>query len=199
MNDKRYTLLLLASGLSKRFKSDKLLCEFAGVPLLNHSAKLYRHRNNVDRYSVVGTIQNERIQVLTEMDWQLIMNPVPEKGMSHSIKLGVEQAIKGRSHILLIALADMPRIKDYHLDQLCDLVDQGAKVAISKSDQRLVPPAAFHRDTWHHLSGLSGDSGAKQIIEGMLGVETLEMDRRDLLDVNTTADLERLRDLNDQH
>ena len=199
MNDKRYTLLLLASGLSKRFKSDKLLCKFASVPLLNHSAKLYRHRNNVDRYSVVGANQSDRIQVLTEMDWQLIMNSTPEKGMSHSIKLGVEQAIKGRSHILLIALADMPRIKDYHLDQLCGLVERGAKIAISKSDQRLVPPAAFHRETWHHLRGLSGDSGAKQIIEGMIGVETLEIDSRDLLDVNTMADLERLRDLHDQH
>lgn len=199
MNDKRYTLLLLASGLSKRFKCDKLLSEFAGVPLLHHSAKLYKDRNNVDRYSVVGANQNERIAVLTEMDWQLIMNSVPEKGMSHSIKLGVEQAIKGRSHILLIALADMPRVKDYHLDQLCGLVDRGAKIAIAKSSQRLIPPAAFHRDTWHHLLGLSGDSGAKQIIEGMIGVETLEMDSRDLLDVNTTADLERLRDLHDQH
>ena len=166
---------------------------------MNHSAKLYRHRNNVDRYSVVGTNQNQRIQVLTEMDWQLIMNSAPEKGMSHSIKLGVEQAIKGRSHILLIALADMPRIKDYHLDKLCGLVDRGAKVAISKSDQRLVPPAAFHREIWHHLLNLSGDSGAKQIIEGMLGVETLDMDSHDLLDVNTMTDLERLRDLHDQH
>lgn len=197
MTEKRYTLLLLASGLSKRFKSDKLQSNFLGVPLLRHSAKLYRHRRNVERYSIVANSQNERIRVLTEMGWQLILNRSPEIGMSHSIKLGIENAEKGNSHVLLIVLADMPLVGDNHLDQLCDLIDNGAKVAISKSTLKLSPPVAFHRETWHQLQHLSGDSGAKQIIEGIVGVQTLETDNQLLQDVDTIEDLERLRVLYD--
>ena len=197
MTSNRNTLLLLAAGQSKRFTSDKLLSELFGVPLLEHSAKLYRHRYNVERYAVVANTQNERIHLLKETNWQIILNSAPENGMSHSIKLGIEHAKKVNSPILLIALADMPLVREDHLDQLCNLIDNGAKVAISKSNSKLSPPVALHRDTWHQLQHLSGDSGAKQIIEGMEGVRTLETDNQVLQDVDTIEDLERLRVLYD--
>lgn len=194
MEDEACTLLLLASGLSTRFTGDKLMSELAGVPLLQHSANLYRNRYNVDRFSVVATNQIERIHVLTKMEWEILLNPLPELGMSHSIRLGLDQAKRGRTNTLLIVLADMPKIKDRHLDQLCHMIDNGARVAFSKSKSILSPPVAFHRETWNRLESLQGDTGAKQVLDDFSEVETLDMSDNDLQDVNTIEDLTRMRE-----
>lgn len=174
------------------------MSDFGEVPLLDHAGRLYNKSSNIERVAIVGVEQIERKELLTKMDWQIIVNPMPENGMSFSIKLGLEQVEKSSSHILLIALADMPMIKDNHLNRLCELIQNGAKIAFSKSDERISPPAAFHRDSWHYLHNLHGDMGAKQIIQQLDGVATLELDYNDLEDVNTPNDLERLRDLNGQ-
>ena len=191
-------LLLLAAGTSSRFgNDDKLMAPLDGRPLLAHAAARLPHDAAAARIAVTGPDQKARARCLTDLGWEIAVNPSPEQGQASSIAAGVEQAsAQDDAACALIMLGDMPFIPDSHLRNLKKALTDGASAVMTEADGVLSPPALFRRETFSDLKSLSGDAGARGLFQKMAGTATVPLAAANALDVDTSADLaaaERLR------
>ena len=106
------SLIILASGFSRRFVTNKLLYEFHGKKLIE-----YAFDKTVFFSDVIVVTQYEEIKEMSEvLGYRVVMNDHPEYGQGHSIALGVG-ACQNNACILMVA--DMPYLK---LDTLREMV-----------------------------------------------------------------------------
>jgi molybdenum cofactor cytidylyltransferase len=182
-------LILLAAGKSARFgDKDKLEQDYLGEPLAFHVV------------TALGSVPfRRRIAVVwdTHLDFRsrgydVIRNEAPDRGLSSSIRLGVEAAREGDPQAVLIALADMPRVTSSHIYRLLDYADGDDAILASSNGKQPRPPALFGRNRFDWLMQLSGDSGAREMIARAHHVIAVT---NELIDVDTPEDLERLRAL----
>ena len=103
------TAIILAAGFSSRMKTNKLALQYGPTTVLNHVI-LELVKSKVDEIIVV-TSREENIEGV-----KTVVNLHPEKGMTSSIKTGVEAA-SGKSQGYMICLADMVKLTsdDYTL------------------------------------------------------------------------------------
>ncbi|KAK0349348.1 hypothetical protein LTR94_033484, partial [Friedmanniomyces endolithicus] len=112
--------------------------------------------------------------------------------MSHSMHLGVREAMKASPQAILIALADMPRVTAAHIYRLFDAADSEDAVVASSDGVAPRPPALFGRNRFDDVLAIRGDQGARDLIQAGRHVVT---NAAELIDVDTRADLAALRDL----
>jgi len=106
----RVRAVLLAAGLSKRMGKDKLMLEYNGKTLLQHSVELLNSLPVDERIIVTSDTRSDKIDLPPGI--RLIINPNPEEGISSSIRFGLE-AITGISEYithLLFLNADQPKL-----------------------------------------------------------------------------------------
>lgn len=182
-------LVLLAAGRSTRFGDDNKLDEdFLGRPLGLHVAIALEDMPFQERIAVVDSAVIDyaahRFRVMT--------NPDPTQGMASSLRIGVACAQERRADAVLVALADMPRVTAAHIHRLYDASDGFGSVVASSDGLDPKPPVLFGRDRFDQLLALTGAMGARDLIRGGRHVVTSDAE---LIDIDTPADLERLRAL----
>lgn len=103
------TAIILAAGFSSRMKTNKLALQYGPTTVLNHVI-LELVKSKVDEIIVV-TSREENIEGV-----KAVVNLHPEKGMTSSIKTGVDAASE-KSQAYMICLADMVKLdsEDYTL------------------------------------------------------------------------------------
>ena len=103
--------LVLASGLSKRFKGNKVLFKVDGIPMVERVVKALYESGVFKAIRVVTRpdLEEEIKGLVRKYGASVLVNPNPSAGLSESIKVGVESSPKG-SH-LAITLADLPFLK----------------------------------------------------------------------------------------
>ena len=121
---------------------------------------------------------------LVSRDYTLIMNDNPDAGLSHSIALAAHAAINGGADALLICLADMPFVPPEHLRALAGALAHN--IIASSNGITAMPPAIFPRETFEKLTKLTGDSGARSLLDLAI---PLPVDPEWLIDIDTRADL----------
>lgn len=173
--------VLLAAGLSTRFGStDKISAPLNGQPLGLHAAHTLAELPLAHRF-VVSRPGN--------LDWQpfdLIPNLAPKKGLSHSIALGVSAARQVGADAILLALADMPFVPAAHFKDVIDRYSGHASLIASINGDQRMPPALFGADWFSQLEALTGDRGARhlldraEIVHGLPG-DLLDIDHQDQL------------------
>ena len=133
------SLIILASGFSRRFVSNKLLYEFHGKKLIEYAF------DKASAFSdVIVVTQYEEIKEMSEvLGYRVVMNDHPEYGQGHSIALGVEAC---ESDACILMVADMPYLKLDTLKEMVSIQD-GKHIVICE-----------HNDI------LCNHRGAKQII-----------------------------------
>lgn len=178
----RVVAILLAAGRATRFGGDKMGADLAGRPLAHHAADTLASIGFA-RLIAVGRTPFDHPR------FEPIMNPAPERGQSSSIALGVAAAMRAAPDAILIALGDMPSITASHLRALLDAYTDGGIVA-SASGGPPSPPALFAATHASALCALTGDRGARGLLETAVLVQT---QGAILADVDTPADLARIR------
>ena len=165
----RTAILLLASGLSSRFRAgDKLMADLDGRPVLARAAGALANRIVAKRVAVVGMDQSARRTCLEALGFEIVLNPAPEDGQGRTLAIGsqyVRDATDADS--VLILLGDMPFVTDTHLEGLAEALSQGASSVMSETGGRLSPPALFRRDHFDQLAAVTGDRGARQNFENI--------------------------------
>ena len=182
------TLVLLAAGRSERFGDigSKLDEPFLNRPLGLHVAVTLESLPFRDRIAVVGRAGLDYAQ----HGFRVAPNPAAADGLASSVKLGVASARAQGAHAVLIALADMPRVTAAHIMRLFD-ASHGADSVVASSDGcDPKPPALFGAGRFDFLLSLDGEAGARDLVRAGRHVVTSPAE---LLDVDTPADLERLR------
>jgi len=93
---------------------------------------------------------------------EVIENPVPEAGISHSIALGLA-ALPLEADAVLIGVADQPRLASSGLVAMIEAFRPGMMVVPRYGDHR-GNPAVFDRRFYAELGQLTGDRGGQRVI-----------------------------------
>ena len=191
-DDEKIGLVILASGMSRRFgQADKLLASFHGQPLAMQSANLGGELQCSERICVLKPNNSELETIFSSRNIDTIINDRPEDGQGHSLSLGIKE-IAGRGCLsVFVILADMPLVTISHLKMLQTQID-GNEVAIAYDGNRRSPPALFHYSMFQRLIEQKGDTGAKDLLRTSELVKNVTMPTGVLFDVDTPEDLKRL-------
>lgn len=168
----RFGILLLAAGQSRRFGRDKLMAQMPdGRPIIAHSLQpllTIAKQNHID-ICVISRADNHHLNnYLAQQNIAFSLCPDAHLGMGHSIAHGVK--ISQSWHGWLIALADMPNITISLLNTLLFEIQRDNDEIVRPQllvAGRKIPshPVYFPRRFGYSLSRLSGDNGARQLIQ----------------------------------
>jgi len=123
-------------------------------------------RSKVQEVVIVLSHRNKEIKNLFQgPKVKVVVNPYSKRGMSTSIRKGLE-AIHPRSDGILVALGDQPFLKRRTINALIRAFDQGREGIIIPSFQgKNGHPVIFHRRYKKELLNLKGDVGGRSVIE----------------------------------
>ena len=154
-------VLVLAAGAASRFGSAKQLLIYRGRSLVQHCIDK-ANRLCPGRVFVVLGANQELIEPLIS-DAKIVRNHDWQQGLGVSIAAGIDN-IDPQSDGLLILLADQVALTTDELNLLLDAFDGSNTVAAQYAGRRGVP-AIFPPSLYAELKALSGDSGAKALLQ----------------------------------
>jgi molybdenum cofactor cytidylyltransferase len=189
--------IVLAAGRSTRMgESNKLLENLAGRPLIRHvveTALASRARPVV----VVTGHEADRVEAsLAGLDVELVHNPRFAKGLSSSLKVGLD-ALPEMVDGAMVVLGDMPELKPEHLDRLIAAFapKESRSIVVPVYQGRRGNPVLWSADFFASMRQLEGDAGAKRLIAEHAD-QVVEVDLQSeavLIDVDTPEALASLR------
>lgn len=186
--------LMLAAGYSRRFGADKRRATLAdGRSLL--STSLTPPCAVLDEVWLVLRPDETPTELGLPASVRIVQDPASAHGMGHSLAAGARRLLaESQAQAVAIFLADMPRIRRDSLDALLAQADAERILLPSYRGSR-GHPVLFGRRFWPQLAELSGDSGARPVIQhNPEAVRIIELDDPGLLqDVDTAEDWQRLR------
>jgi molybdenum cofactor cytidylyltransferase len=179
--------LLLAAGRSSRTGAHhKLQAEFDGVALLKRSASVLQQALGTSPLVVLG-YDAQHMATLLPADVMSIINPDYTEGLSTSLRTGIA-ALPRDCDGVLVHLADMPSVSAAHLQQLANAFFKsgGNAVVRATNNGKRGNPVILPRSVFTQVTRLTGDMGARAIIEAYSGqVVDVELGEAASLDVDT--------------
>lgn len=178
--------IILAAGESRRFGAPKQLAVLDGRLLLEHVLELAAG-SELDPVVAVVPVWLTRPAALSDPRLHWVRNPHPERGMSHSLRLGLA-AIPPEAGAAVILLGDQPRVG---VPQIAALVAaRGERPLIAtRSGDHLGPPVLVERSHFTLAQEARGDAGLREILaarpELVAAVDTV----RPIADIDTPDDL----------
>lgn len=161
-------ILVIAAGQSKRLGQPKQLLTFEGEYLINRLLKTINAAGQFPTILVLGA-QAELIQgKLAPSKVEIVLNVDWQTGMAGSISTGVKYIQRQHPNIdgLMIVVCDQPYLQTSHINALLELQQQTEKPIVA-SYYAGVPgtPVLFHAVHFESLVKLTGEVGAKMIIQ----------------------------------
>jgi molybdenum cofactor cytidylyltransferase len=192
----RIEAIVLAAGLSTRFGGQKLLADVGGEPLIRRTVSGILESRVAGVTVVVGADAEAVRDALAGLDVAFTLNPDHAAGMGTSIAAGV-RTLAGTVDAAVIALGDQP-VAHALIDALIEaFVSEASPIAPLRVRDIVIPefggvrapPVLFGRSWFGALEVLTGDSGARGIVEANPAlVSVLAMEGRAPPDIDTRAD-----------
>lgn len=193
-------VILLAAGNSRRFlagteKKNKLLSLFRGRPLYTYGLDAWKQgsRNKNCRVFVVAR-EREILEAAAERGFVPVESPESEKGISWSIRAGLQAAGEGGDH-LVFGAADQPFLRPETLERFLTEAEKGKYACLSWKGE-LFNPVSFPREAVRELGELKGDEGGKRVLRRHLAECFLveASSEAETADVDTWEDLKILEE-----
>lgn len=194
----KYAGVILAAGSASRFGGAKQAAKYNGVSLIELAQNNLLACELADRAVIVGG-HSEQIRPLIHQSLCIVENKKYKEGLSGSIGEGVKFAREqGASH-LLVTLCDQPLVTSALLNEMLRTsILHPDSVVACRYLQSAGVPAIFPARCFEKLLNLTGDRGAKAILETektvMIDFEaaSVDIDRpQDLDQICTAADVKR--------
>jgi molybdenum cofactor cytidylyltransferase len=184
---------VLAAGRSLRFGRSKLLETLDGQPLVRRAADVARGACGDRSILVTGHDSATVVAAAGDAPQFVIVNDHHEEGMGGSIALAA-RAVAHTADALLILFADQPLVTVQHAAALTGAWSGAQDEIVATAFAGTTgPPVLFPRGAFDALAALSGDTGAKRILEdAAVRVRTVRFEDA-AIDIDTPADLEKLR------
>lgn len=169
--------LLLAAGQGTRFdpRGQRLkLLERLGAPFHCTVAEAAARSLSAACDGVVAVVrpahtpnQQQLHALLAAAGCELAINNAADRGMGHSLALGVKHLIHLTAAVTgcVIALADMPYISAATIAQVADALRCGHNIAAPTYEDRRGHPVGFAASWFDALSHLDGEQGARAVLE----------------------------------
>jgi molybdenum cofactor cytidylyltransferase len=155
--------VLLAAGAGTRFGGGKLLHPLAdGVAIAAHAARNLRAAM-LDVVAVLRPGDFPLADMLEQEGCHVTMCADAVRGMGYSLAHGIDTAREAAGWV--IALADMPRIRPSTIEAVAGAISSGALVAAPIYHGERGHPVAFSAKLREELRALTGDNGARAVLE----------------------------------
>jgi molybdenum cofactor cytidylyltransferase len=186
--------VVLAAGLSRRMGQAKLLMPVGGRAIVRYVVESVL-AGGVDSVWVVTGPDVEPIEAaLAGLEVQIAVNPAPEEGQASSLRAGIA-ALPASVDAVLIALGDQPSLAPSIIPALLAARRTSPKLIVApRYRDGQGNPVLFKREIFPELLRLTGDQGARPIIQKEPArVEWVELDLPMPPDVDTLDDYEKIR------
>lgn len=182
--------ILLAAGAGTRFGGGKLLHPLDdGVAIAAHAARNLRAAN-LEVIAVIRPGDFALGDMLEQEGCNVTQCAESIRGMGYSLAHGVATAREAPGWV--VALADMPRVKPSSVERIADAL-RDAAIAAPIFGATRGHPVGFASSLRSELLALSGDSGARAVLERHAdAIRLIDCDDPGvLLDIDARSDLER--------
>lgn len=194
------TGIVLAAGPATRFDgaTAKQLARVDGEPLVRRVARRALATRLRRVLVVVGHEAATVSAVLAGMAVELVDNPRYREGQSTSVRAGLSR-LDASAEAAVFLPVDQPHVTSSLIDRLIDRFEQtGRPVVVPVHAGRRRSPVLIGRALFARMARIRGDEGGRQIFAELAEEQIAEVeveDARVLEDVDTLADLARLRAL----
>lgn len=191
--------IVLAAGLSRRMGRAKLLLDWGGRPVIRRAVEQVRAGGVGELIIVLGHAAEAIREALAGLPIRFVQNPDPEAGQGSSIACGVS-AVTPDSEAALIALGDQPSLPPEVIPRLIQTFRQTGNAIVTPVYRGVqATPVLFGSAVFSELRALSGDRGARAVVEkDPARVALVPLDLTVPPDLDTPEDYERLRPRGDQ-
>lgn len=202
---KKIVFIILASGSSKRFNGNKLIHKFNQLEnktlfentinkitnvkqLFKEDEKLKHIETSVIAVSIYDDIINKSFE---NKDYNAVYNSKHNEGISASIKLGTNEALKNDSDLFAFFVCDMPFLKSEDIFNMIKLFLYSHKnIGAMFTNDRPSNPAIFSSKYINDILNLENDNGALKIIKKNIDDAFFyTIDENKLIDIDTKEDL----------
>lgn len=168
----RVTILYLAAGNSRRFGENKLLYPLDGKAMYRHLldrlVRIARRHENWDLLVVTqhAKILEELAPLEEEQKLQRVYSPDSEKGISYTIRAGVEAARRQKADACACFVADQPYFKEETAECFLECMETAeAALGCVFCGGESGNPAWFSKPYFSELKALLGDHGGKKVLK----------------------------------
>ncbi len=161
----RISAILLAAGESKRMGVDKLGLPWGNGTVLEQCLKTLLRSEVEEVVVVLGERTRAFGELIPERRVKIVRNTEPRKGMSASIRKGLE-GLDPSSTGILVALADQPLLRAKTINALLRAFTPGrGEIVVPTFQGRRGNPVLFDRIYEAELRKLRGDVGGRSVVE----------------------------------
>jgi molybdenum cofactor cytidylyltransferase len=161
----RVWIIILAAGYSRRIGLPKILLPYRDGSLVRHVAKKAAQVQSAGVMVVANAEMPEVQHHLWDLPVCLVWNERAHLGMSTSLVKGVENLPDDASAVLIL-LADQPEIEQFVIERVIDAYARSSAAIIQAAySGKPGHPVLFDRKWFPHLLRITGDQGAKQLIQ----------------------------------
>lgn len=162
--------MVLAAGRATRFGATKQLVEIDGRPLVRHAVDTARGAG-LDPVLVVVGHDAARVRQVLPDEVEVVHNPAFADGQATSLRAGVAAATRTDAGALVVLLADQPGVTVEAVRAVAAARAAGHQVVRAHYDDRPGHPVLFDRSIWPALSELTGDAGARDLLDTLAVTE----------------------------
>ncbi|MGN6248663.1 MAG: nucleotidyltransferase family protein [Ginsengibacter sp.] len=192
LNMNENVIIILAAGASSRMQQPKQLLPFGNEFLLTHTIK-EAQKSTLPVIVVLGANANEIEQKIKNLEVEIVTNNNWEKGLSSSIKAGLQKAIDNFAEMnnCILAVCDQPYISSLLFLELLDEKDRSGKnIVASAYADTLGTPSLFDKKYFPELLQMEGDHGAKTLLKKYASDVASVKFEKGRFDVDTQNDYE---------
>ncbi len=187
MNSPTTAIIILAAGSSSRMGLPKQLLQLHGKSLLRHAADTALAAHPAEVVAVLGFESDRMKHELDDLPVRVVLNPAWQEGIASSVLEGI-RALPESAETALMMLCDQPFITAELLIRLITCCSDKRPIAATGYEQSAGVPACFKRSLFPELQQLSGDQGAKGVInKDLTRVTTIPFDAANI-DIDTLDD-----------
>ena len=185
--------VIMASGMARRFGSNKLLHDFHGEPIMVRILRSVKQAGI--HYPIVVTRHPEVVEICNAEQIPAILHDLPKR--SDTVRLGMEYLMNACPDLdgIMFAASDQPCLRWESIAALCNALEKQPTCIHRLSFEGTVGnPVLFPRSTFEELCNLPEGKGGGAVVKAHPDlVRTVEAsDERELIDVDTPEILQSL-------
>lgn len=187
------TVIILAAGLGRRMKGDKLHLELDGVSLIDRVLRTVSGLGSLER--IVVTNDDRIASKASSLGMVPVKNPDAPLGQSTSIRQGILSSREDTEGYLFV-MGDQPLLTKGSLERiLAAFKDSPASIIVPVYGNEMGSPVLFPSSLKDDLLAIEGDTGGRQVLKAHpeLVRKVQVPSAEELMDVDTVEDYQRLR------
>jgi molybdenum cofactor cytidylyltransferase len=157
--------VVLAAGAATRFGGRKQLAELDGRPLLEHALEAMESAPVADRIVVLGADAEEILARVDLHGARAVVCDDWAEGQSASLRAGIDAAGPD-AEAVVVTLGDQPHIATRAIAAVIAGRGGGAQAVRATYDGTPSHPTLIERELFPALHQLTGDEGARVVLQG---------------------------------